>query len=353
MNPTTEKFKKNIYNIIPIPYEHHPTIFDIDYLKLKKLGFNTLLFDYDFTLAPWKQPIDNKTVALFKKLYKMGFKIAVVSNGPEKRIKNVKEKMREKVKIYWKMKKPFSEKIKKVLEDLDSRPKDTVLIGDLFFTDILVGNKNGLYTILVNPYTYEIDSFYKKIAAIVSKSLYFIFFYTFGWLFRVMDLAVPNEFAETIFDIDYKKLKQKDYKLLIFDFDNTLTTWRSEKLPDDIIELFGKLSKDFKIMIASNGKEYRFDNIKKQLEMYNIKVMGYSLKPFPFRIKKSVQEFNIEPTHVVLIGDQLFTDIIAGNKNGFYTIKVEPISSRERFFTKILRFFEKISIKTMREKPKF
>ncbi|NUU98931.1 hypothetical protein XO12_01200 [Marinitoga sp. 1154] len=168
-----------------------------------------------------------------------------------------------------------------------------------------------------------------------------------------MDLAVPNEFAETIFDIDYKKLKQKDYKLLIFDFDNTLTTWRSEKLPDDIIELFGKLSKDFKIMIASNGKEYRFDNIKKQLEMYNIKVMGYSLKPFPFRIKKSVQEFNIEPTHVVLIGDQLFTDIIAGNKNGFYTIKVEPISSRERFFTKILRFFEKISIKTMREKPKF
>ncbi|MBM7558318.1 YqeG family HAD IIIA-type phosphatase [Marinitoga litoralis] len=345
--------KSNIFKYIPIPYEHHSTIFDVDYIKLKKLGFDTILFDYDFTLAPWKQQIDNKTLNLFNRLYELGFKIAVVSNGPEKRIKNVEEKTKGKVKIYWKMRKPFSKKLKKVLEDLESKPENTVLIGDLFFTDIIVGNRNRLYTILVNPYTYEIDSMYKKIAAVISKTIYFIFFYTFGWLFRVMDLAVPNEFVETVFDIDYNKLKKKNYELLIFDFDNTLTTWRSEKLPDEIHKLFEKLSKDFKILIASNGKEYRFDKIKEELKKYNIEVMGYSLKPFSFRIIKKIKEYGIEPTHVVLIGDQLYTDIIAGNNSGFYTIKVKPISNKERIFTKILRFFEKISIKTMREKPKF
>ncbi|WGS65013.1 YqeG family HAD IIIA-type phosphatase [Marinitoga aeolica] len=353
MSQTTAKSRKNYYKYIPIPYEHHSTIFDIDYEKLKKFGFSTILFDYDFTLAPWKQQIDEKTVKLFNKLISMGFKIAVVSNGPEERINNVKEKTYGKVKIYWRMKKPFSKKLKKVLEDINSKPEETVLIGDLFFTDILVGNKNRLYTILVNPYTYEIDSFYKKTVAIISKITYFIFFYTLGWFFRVMDLAVPNEFVDSVFDIDYKKLKNKNYQLLIFDFDNTLTTWRSEKLPEEIIKLFEKISKDFKIMIASNGKEYRFEGIKEQLVKYNIKVMGYSLKPFTFRIKKRIKEFGIESTHVALIGDQLFTDIIAGNKNGFYTIKVKPLSNKERFFTKILRFFEKISIKTMREKPKF
>ncbi|KAF2957024.1 YqeG family HAD IIIA-type phosphatase [Marinitoga sp. 38H-ov] len=351
MNQITGKY--NIYKYIPIPYEHHPTIFDIDYLKLKKLGFNTILFDYDFTLAPWKQQIDDKTLNLFNKLYELGFKVAVVSNGPEKRIKNVEEKTKGKVKIYWRMRKPFSRKLKKVLEDLRSDPGSTVLIGDLFFTDMLVGNKNGFYTILVNPYTYEIDSMYKKIAAVISKIMYFLFFYTFGWLFRVMDLAVPNEFVENVFDIDYKKLKKNNYKLIIFDFDNTLTTWRSEELPKEIIELFEILSKDFKILIASNGKEYRFNNIKKTLKKYNIEVMGYSLKPFPYKIKRKIKEYGIEPTHVALIGDQLYTDIIAGNKSGFYTIKVNPISNKERIFTKILRFFEKISIKTMREKPKF
>ncbi|SHE94783.1 hypothetical protein SAMN02745164_01475 [Marinitoga hydrogenitolerans DSM 16785] len=353
MNPTTEKSKRNIYNIIPIPYEHHSTIFDIDYKKLKKLGFTTILFDYDFTLAPWKQQIDDKTLSLFNKLYEMGFKIAVVSNGPEKRIKNVKEKTKGRVKVYWKMRKPFSKKLKKVLTDLNSKPQETILIGDLFFTDIFVGNRTGLYTILVNPYTFEIDSTYKKISAFISKVLYFIFFYTLGWLFRVMDLAVPNEFVKSVFDIDYNKLKNKNYELLIFDFDNTLTTWRSEKLPEDVLNLFEKLSKDFKILIASNGKDHRFNSIREILNKYNINVMGYSLKPFPFRIKKKIQELNIKPTHAVLIGDQLFTDIIAGNKSGFYTIKVEPLSSKERIITKILRFFEKISIKTMREKPKF
>ncbi|OQY09187.1 MAG: hypothetical protein B6I29_03925 [Marinitoga sp. 4572_148] len=236
MNPTTEKSKKSIYRYIPIAYEHYPTIFDIDYIKLKKLGFTTILFDYDFTLAPWKQQIDDKTL---------------------------------------------------------------------------------------------------------------------GWLFRVMDLAVPNEFVDSIFDINYSKLKEKNYELLIFDFDNTLTTWRSEKIPENVLNLFERLSKDFKILIASNGKEYRFDKVKEQLNKYDIKVMGYSLKPLPFRIKKRVKELHIASTHVVLIGDQLFTDIIAGNNCGFYTIKVNPISNKERIITKILRFFEKLSIKTMREKPKF
>lgn len=345
--------RKNYYKYIPIPYEYHSTIFDINYEKLKKLGFTTILFDYDFTLAPWKQQIDERTVNLFNKLIDMGFKIAVVSNGPEKRINNVKEKTNGKVKIYWKMKKPLSKKLKKVLKDTNSTPEKTVLIGDLFFTDILVGNKNNLYTILVNPYTYEIDAFYKKTVALISKITYFIFFYTLGWFFRVMDLAVPNEFVDSVFDIDYEKLKNNGYKLLIFDFDNTLTTWRTEKLPNKVLELFENLSKDFKIMIASNGKEYRFDSVKKQLKKYDIKVMGYSLKPFAFRIKKRIKEFGIKSSHIALIGDQLFTDIIAGNKSGFYTIKVNPISKKERVFTKFLRLLEKISIKTMREKPKF
>ncbi|AEX84891.1 haloacid dehalogenase [Marinitoga sp. 1135] len=355
MNPTTGKSnsrKKGIYRIIPIPYENYPSIFEIDYNRLKKLGFKTLLFDYDFTLAPWKQQIDDKTIVLFEKLSNLGFKIAIVSNAPEKRIKHVKEKAGEHIHIYWRMHKPLSIKIKKIFEDLKTTPAETVIIGDLFFTDILLGNRLGLYTILVNPYTYEIDSFFKKIAAFLSKILYYTFFYTLGWLFRMLDHTIPNEFVNDVFEIDYKKLKDKGFKLLIFDFDNTLTTWRNEKLPDEILNLFDNLSKDFKILIASNGKEHRFHNIREELKRYNIDVMGYSLKPFPFKIRKKIKEYNIPPSQCVLIGDQLFTDIIAGNKNNFYTIKVKPISKHERVFTKILRFFEKIAMKSMREKPK-
>jgi len=44
----------------------------------------------------------------------------------------------------------------------------------------------------------------------------------------------------------------------------------------------------------------------------------------------------------VMIGDQIFTDVLTGKIFGFRVIKVEPISAKEFFGTKILRFFEKI-----------
>ncbi len=45
---------------------------------------------------------------------------------------------------------------------MDSKESETVIIGDLFITDISVGNKLGLYTILINPYTHGLESKFKK-----------------------------------------------------------------------------------------------------------------------------------------------------------------------------------------------
>lgn len=44
----------------------------------------------------------------------------------------------------------------------------------------------------------------------------------------------------------------------------------------------------------------------------------------------------------LLIGDQIFTDILGGNKSGLYTILVDPISNKEFIGTKITRLIERI-----------
>ncbi|MFN3283017.1 MAG: HAD hydrolase-like protein, partial [Pseudothermotoga sp.] len=56
----------------------------------------------------------------------------------------------------------------------------------------------------------------------------------------------------------------------------------------------------------------------------------------------------IDPNRVVMIGDQIFTDVLAGNWLGVYTIKVKPLSNKEFIGTKILRVFERVILKIAR-----
>ena len=348
MNHTTGLFK-----YIPLPRESQPDIYSIDYKKLKKYGFKTLFFDYDFTITVWKEKkLNKKTLELFERLLNDGFNIAIVTNSNQKRVEHVEKILEGKINVYSKMKKPGIKKLKKVIKEMHAEINTTVIIGDLFITDILAGNKLGLYTILINPYTYGLNHGFKKTIAVISRVLYFLFFYTIGWFFRVMDLAVPNEFKKNIFEVNYEKIKDTNHKLIVFDFDNTLVPWHTPNLSKDVIELFKKIqSLNMNILIASNGGSYRFDNIKKELKELNINVMNMSLKPLTFKLSSKIKEYDYRPSECVLIGDQLYTDIIAGNSCGMYTIKVEPLRTTEGKWTKFVRKFEKISIKMMRKKP--
>lgn len=342
-----------LFKYIPIPREHSPDIYSVDYENLKKLGFTTILMDYDFTVTGWRDDnITDKTLKLFESLIEQGFKVAIVTNAKREKVKIIEELTDGKVKVYTSMKKPNTKKLKEVLEELDSKESETVIIGDLFITDISVGNKLGLYTILINPYTYGLESKFKKFVAAFSKFAYNVFFYTIGWFFRIIDLAGPNEFKETVFDIDYDQLKENGYKMLIFDFDNTLNEYRKDCLTPQVIDLFIRLKEmGFYILVATNGRKKRFESLETDLDELGVDLLSAARKPLKFKIRKKIKYLGYKPSEIVMIGDQLFTDIACGNAFKFYTIKVEPLTENEGIWTKTVRFFEKIALKWIREKP--
>lgn len=342
-----------LFKYIPIPREYSPDIYSVDYEKLKKLGFNTILMDYDFTITIWRDDnIPKKTLDLFDKLINDGFKVAIVTNAKREKMKLIEKITDGKIKVHTSMKKPNTKKLKQVLKELGSLESETVMIGDLFITDISAGNKLGLYTILINPYTYGLENKFKHFMAGFTKFAYNVFFYTIGWFFRVIDLVSPNEFKRNIFDTDYEQLKSEGFKIIIFDFDNTLNEWHSNTLKPEVIDLFLKL-KDmgFYILIASNSKKKRFNNLSTELNNLGIDLLSYSMKPLGFKIRKKLKILGYEPGEGVVIGDQLFTDIAFGNTLGFYTIKVQPLSKKEGLWTRFVRSFEKIALKWVRNKP--
>ena len=130
-----------------------------------------------------------------------------------------------------------------------------------------------------------------------------------------------NSYYKNIYSVDYEKLIKKGIKLLIFDLDNTLGLINDEIIPDKSLDLLNILKDDFIIVVASN-------NSKKRVSKFvdgSFDYIYYSLKPTR-KIEKVIKKrYKVENHECAIIGDQIVTDILLGNKCGYYPILVDPL----------------------------
>ena len=153
-----------------------------------------------------------------------------------------------------------------------------------------------------------------------------------------MSVFKPFVYQKNIFSIDYDKLKEKGFSLLIFDLDNTIVEIGEELPNEKVCNLFNRLHKDFKLVIASNNIQRK---VKKIAEYLNCDYLYSMMKPTK-RIKKFLDKrYNIDNNKVAIIGDQIVTDIFVGNRLGIYTILVDPLSNVDFKITSLNRFLEK------------
>lgn len=154
---------------------------------------------------------------------------------------------------------------------------------------------------------------------------------------------VPDIYEKSIYTIDYKKLKKRGIKCLVFDLDNTIAPKNSKKPNKKLKDLFEEL-KDlkFKIIILSNETKSRVEPFKDGL---GVDSAYFSMKPLKRKYKKILSIYNFKDTQIACIGDQLVTDILGANRMGLTSILVNPISTNEFLTTKISRLFENFIIK--------
>ena len=162
-----------------------------------------------------------------------------------------------------------------------------------------------------------------------------------------MSLFKPKMYYKSIFDINYLKLKEMGIKIIVMDLDNTIAKVE-ERVPNKtVIDLFNKLSNDFKIVIASNNFKNRVSMMCENLPCDYF----YRLyKPF-LRLKRLlIKKYQIDMKNVCVIGDQIVTDIYLGNKMGALTILVDPIGEKDLKITFFNRLLEKKIIKRIKLK---
>lgn len=161
---------------------------------------------------------------------------------------------------------------------------------------------------------------------------------------------LPNEHVKSVFDINLEVLKSKGIKGIITDLDNTLVAWDVKDATPEVIEWFKQMKEnDIKVTIISNNKQERVKVFSEPLET---PFVFSARKPLSKAFKSVAKQMGMKKEEIVVIGDQLLTDVLGGNFAGFYTILVVPIVQTDGKITKINRKIERRILHYMREKGK-
>ena len=165
-----------------------------------------------------------------------------------------------------------------------------------------------------------------------------------------MGIFKPKMYYKSIYDINYDKLKEMGITCLIFDLDNTLGTIDYKKSPRKTKTLIRKLQEDFLILICSNNTNSR---IKPYLDDLNVGGVAWGFKPSTIGLSRLKRDYHLMKKEMCLIGDQLVTDILAGNRYHIMTILVDPMGEKDLKITGINREFEKRIIDRYQRKGLF
>ncbi|MBN3490588.1 YqeG family HAD IIIA-type phosphatase [Acholeplasma equirhinis] len=143
-----------------IPDLYIKSIYEINYDDLLKQGKKALLFDLDNTIIDYHQTKLTVEASEFLQKIEKDFKVLVISNSHEKRVKDA---VGHQFKYVSFAKKPLKFGFKKALKMLDVKPEEVVMIGDQLMTDCFGGKRLGFMTILIEAVKRDTDKIWTRI----------------------------------------------------------------------------------------------------------------------------------------------------------------------------------------------
>ena len=129
-------------------------IYKISHLKLQNKGIKSLLIDVDGTLLSRQSNIIPKNVKNWIKESKKLFTLYLISNNPsDERIRKIANELD--IRYRSNALKPRKKIMLEVISEINENSKNIAIIGDRIFTDIIVGNRCNIHTILVKRLSRE------------------------------------------------------------------------------------------------------------------------------------------------------------------------------------------------------
>lgn len=140
---------------------------------------------------------------------------------------------------------------------------------------------------------------------------------------------LPSVITPELTDLTPEYLLNRGIRLLMMDFDNTIVPYtRDIPTPKMAAWLEAMNASQVKIAIVSNTKKERLIRF---CETYSLDYIMHARKPSPKGLRECMARFGFRPEESAIVGDQIYTDTLAGNLAGVTTILVKAIHNHNIF----------------------
>ncbi len=140
----------------------------------------------------------------------------------------------------------------------------------------------------------------------------------------IISLLQPNlVLGSTIFNLTPQILQEHRLDGLILDVDQTLVPFKQTEASTELQQWVALIRENTPIWLVSNNISHsRINNIAESMDLPFISA---ARKPSRRKLKQAAQAMNLPVERIAMVGDRLFTDVLAGNRLGMFTILVEPV----------------------------
>lgn len=150
---------------------------------------------------------------------------------------------------------------------------------------------------------------------------------------------IPDIFTDRYANVTPQLLSGLGIRALICDIDNTLAPYESLDPPQDVLRWCHEMQAEgIRIAFVSNNDAERVERFNRPLGYPAYPKAG---KPSGKFLRRAMENMGTDVTETAILGDQLFTDALAGKLCGLTTIIVPPIRDKKTFFFRLKRFLER------------
>lgn len=160
-----------------------------------------------------------------------------------------------------------------------------------------------------------------------------------------LDMFKPEFLVERAYGVSIQGLIANGIRAVFVDLDNTLITWDTPNGTPEMREwLLALKEAQIDVVVISNNSKER---VSQAVAHFGIDYEARANKPFTFGINRALKRLHLAPCDVIMIGDQLMTDIHAANRAGLHSVLVKPLVETDAWVTKFNRFRERLKFKRL------
>ncbi|MFD0896170.1 YqeG family HAD IIIA-type phosphatase [Loigolactobacillus binensis] len=155
----------------------------------------------------------------------------------------------------------------------------------------------------------------------------------------------PTWMVNQITQLTAADLHQQGIKAILTDLDNTLIAWDNPNGTPELHQWVQQMqTAGIQVVVVSNNSAAR---VSRAVKPIGVPFVSRALKPLSFGIRRAKVRLNLTNHELVMVGDQLLTDMIAANNSHVRAILVRPLIETDAWNTRINRFFEKFLMRRL------